>query len=347
MSRTSEKVKDDAWIPKATCHECGEIGHIHPQCPLLQDGDDSKADSPSKSKSKEKKPAEKKSKKTTFAQTETTETDNEDESGNQFASYGFANLRLNFSSLAMLNLRNMILLDNQSMVDLFCNSKLVSHVWETDDTMTVHSNGGALTTNTKAHIKNYGDVWFHSDAITNILSLKNVKSKFQVTYDSEGEGTFIVHKPDGVNVHFIAHANGLHYHDTNQCQLMMVSTVAQESEGFSKKQIVQAKTARDFQTSDEDDWKKLTRIIPYLRGSIELPLILRADSVPVPKWWVDGSHTTHPNMRGHSGGCVSLDKGMPINTSTKQKINTRSSTETELVAANDFMPIILWTNYFL
>ena len=99
--------------------------------------------------------------------------------------------------------------------------------------------------------------------------------------------------------------------------------------------------------SDEDDFKKLTRMIRYLRGSIELPLILRADSVPVPKWWVDGSHATHPNMRGHSGGCMSLGKGMPINTSTKQKINTRSSTETELVAADDFMPIILWTNYFL
>jgi hypothetical protein len=99
--------------------------------------------------------------------------------------------------------------------------------------------------------------------------------------------------------------------------------------------------------SDEDDWKKLTRMIRYLRGSIELSLILRADSVPVPKWWVDGSHATHPNMRGHSGGCMSLGKGMPINTSTKQKINTRSSTETELVAADDFMPIILWTNYFL
>jgi hypothetical protein len=52
-------------------------------------------------------------------------------------------------------------------------------------------------------------------------------------------------------------------------------------------------------------------------------------------------------MRGHSGGCMSLGQGMPINTSTKQKINTRSSTETELVAADDFMPIILWTNYFL
>jgi hypothetical protein len=111
-------------------------------------------------------------------------------------------------------------------------------------------------------------------------------------------------------------------------------------------------TAEAFLTTrvkgpDQDDWKKLTRMIRYLRGTIELPLILRSDSVPIPKWWVDGSHATHPNMRGHSGGCMTLGQGMPINTSTKQKINTRSSTETELVAADDFMPIILWTNYFL
>jgi len=119
MSRTSEKVKDDSWILKATCYECGKIGHIRPQCPLLQDGDDKQVDSASKSKSKEKKPTEKKSKKITFAQTETTETDNEHESGNQFASYRFTNLRLNSSSLASLDLHNMILLDNQSTVDLF------------------------------------------------------------------------------------------------------------------------------------------------------------------------------------------------------------------------------------
>jgi hypothetical protein len=55
----------------------------------------------------------------------------------------------------------------------------------------------------------------------------------------------------------------------------------------------------------------------------------------------------HPDMRGHSGGRMSLGEGMSINTSTKQKLNTHSSTETELVAADNFMPIILWTNYFL
>jgi hypothetical protein len=33
--------------------------------------------------------------------------------------------------------------------------------------------------------------------------------------------------------------------------------------------------------------------------------------------------------------------------STKQKLNTRSSTDIELVGINDMMPIILWTRYFL
>ena len=99
--------------------------------------------------------------------------------------------------------------------------------------------------------------------------------------------------------------------------------------------------------SDVDDWKKLLQMIRHLRGSVEVPLILCADSVPVPKWWVDGSHATHPNTRGDLGGCVSLGKGTPINASNKQKLNTRSSTETELVAPDNFMPIVLWTNCFL
>jgi hypothetical protein len=96
-----------------------------------------------------------------------------------------------------------------------------------------------------------------------------------------------------------------------------------------------------------DIWKKRIRMIRYLRGSVNIPLILCSDSVPIPKWWVDGSHATYPDMCGQTGGCMSLRKGMPINTSTKQKLNTRSSTETELIAANNSMPIILWTNYFL
>ena len=114
--------------------------------------------------------------------------------------------------------------------------------------MTVHGNDGTLTTNMKAHVKNYGDVWFDTNAITNFLSLKNVRSKYHVTYDSRnGEGSFIVHKPSGIDVHFVMHAGGLHYHDTKNRQLTMMSTVKGKSEGFSKRLIEQAKAAHEFQ----------------------------------------------------------------------------------------------------
>jgi hypothetical protein len=98
---------------------------------------------------------------------------------------------------------------------------------------------------------------------------------------------------------------------------------------------------------DEDGWKKLQRMIRYMRGTLDLPLILRADGTSVIKWWADGSHGVHFDMRGHTGGMASLGKGALMSTSTRQKLNTRSSTETELVGADDMMPQIMWTNYFM
>jgi hypothetical protein len=71
----------------------------------------------------------------------------------------------------------------------------------------------------------------------------------------------------------------------------------------------------------------------YLRGMRTLPLILSANGTGILKWWVDAAFTGHPNMRGHSGGDLSLGRGFPIVSSTKQKLNTRSSTESEIVGA--------------
>ena len=78
-----------------------------------------------------------------------------------------------------------------------------------------------------------------------------------------------------------------------------------------------------------------------------MPFVLTTDRSGILKWWVDTSFAVHPNMRGHSGGGLSLDKGFPIVSSTKQKLNTRSSMETEIVGADDFMPMICWTRQFL
>jgi len=98
---------------------------------------------------------------------------------------------------------------------------------------------------------------------------------------------------------------------------------------------------------DLQDWSKMSHLMKYLRGTKDMPLILSADGSGILKWWVDGSFAVHPDMRGHTGGGLSMGRGFPIVTSTRQKLNTRSSTESELVAVDDCMPSILWTRYFM
>jgi hypothetical protein len=53
------------------------------------------------------------------------------------------------------------------------------------------------------------------------------------------------------------------------------------------------------------------------------------------------------DMKGQTGAMVSFGKGMPISFSRKQKLNTRSSTESEVVGVDDAMPTVTWTRYFL
>jgi hypothetical protein len=98
---------------------------------------------------------------------------------------------------------------------------------------------------------------------------------------------------------------------------------------------------------DEDDWRKLGHLVYYLQRSIELPLILGAKNTGVLHWYVDASFATHHDMRGHTGGALTMGRGCPTVQSTKAKCNTRSSTISELVAVDEMMAQILWTRLFM
>ena len=100
------------------------------------------------------------------------------------------------------------------------------------------------------------------------------------------------------------------------------------------------------QKPDEDDWKKLLRMLKYLKATMDLELTLRDDGNG-PYWWIDSSHGVHPDMKGHTGATVSMGKGSVFSKSTKQKINATSSTEAELVGTYECMLEVLWTSYFL
>jgi hypothetical protein len=101
------------------------------------------------------------------------------------------------------------------------------------------------------------------------------------------------------------------------------------------------------QEPDKEDCNKLVHLMRYIRGTRMMPLILISNGSGILKWWVDASFAVHPNMRGHSGGELSLGQGFPIVSSTKQKLNTHSSTETKIVGPDDFMQAICWTRYFM
>ena len=52
-------------------------------------------------------------------------------------------------------------------------------------------------------------------------------------------------------------------------------------------------------------------------------------------------------MKGHTSGLVSLGRGTIHNKLSKQKINTKSSTESEVVDASDFIPWTIWLKRIL
>ena len=78
-----------------------------------------------------------------------------------------------------------------------------------------------------------------------------------------------------------------------------------------------------------------------------MPLILHADNVNLIKWWVDAAYATHDDMWGHTGATMSLGHSSVLSMSKKQKLNMKSSTESELIGADNVFPQMLWTKYVL
>jgi len=97
----------------------------------------------------------------------------------------------------------------------------------------------------------------------------------------------------------------------------------------------------------QDDWCKLVRLLKYLNGTKADKLTLSADDLHVVKWYVDASFAVHPDFKSHTGGMMMFGSGAVQSISRKQKLNTRSSMEAELVAADDAAMLIMWTQLFM
>ena len=63
-------------------------------------------------------------------------------------------------------------------------------------------------------------------------------------------------------------------------------------------------------------------------------------------WSIDASFASHMDMKSHTSYCLTLGIGSPITGSSTQKINTRSSTELELVGVDNGIGFVEWTSLY-
>ena len=85
----------------------------------------------------------------------------------------------------------------------------------------------------------------------------------------------------------------------------------------------------------------------FLKGTVDDVLTLEADDTNTLTWYIDAALAVHADMKSHTGAVFTMGKGAITSGSNKQKANSRSSTESEIIAVDDKIAKVLWTKRFL
>lgn len=88
-------------------------------------------------------------------------------------------------------------------------------------------------------------------------------------------------------------------------------------------------------------------MLSYLKGTVKDVRTIGATGLGCLTTWVDAAYAVHNNMRSHTGGVMSMGRGLVHGRSSKQKLNTKSSIEAELVGVSEYLPYNIWLVIFL
>ena len=99
--------------------------------------------------------------------------------------------------------------------------------------------------------------------------------------------------------------------------------------------------------SNVNDWKILKRGLTYVKTKIKDKIIIGAKTLSDLYTWIDAAYAVHNNMRGHTWGAISMGYGIIIGKASKQKINVKTSTESELVGMGKYVPYNIWFMMFI
>jgi len=97
----------------------------------------------------------------------------------------------------------------------------------------------------------------------------------------------------------------------------------------------------------KEDQSKLLRVLKYLRDTKEMGHVLDGRDGIELQVFADASHAVHTDAKGQSGAVERLGKAAIYFSSTKQKVISRSSFESELNSLHEIIPHVMGTRRFL
>jgi len=95
------------------------------------------------------------------------------------------------------------------------------------------------------------------------------------------------------------------------------------------------------------DWKKMRRMLQYIQTTMNMPFIFAADALNRFHTFIDVAYAVNADRKSQTGGLVTFGRGAVHAQSTKQKLNSKSSTEGEIVGCSDYMTMPIWFRHFL
>jgi hypothetical protein len=205
------------WNDKE-CYKCHNKGHTATHCPKKPSDDDDRSTASTASSVKKDLKKDLKSIKKVFTTVNTQlvqlkegNSDISDSEGEEVSHFQveqalqFTQLDKKFEpriaklfkqagSSIKLDLKEVILLDSQSTMDLLFNAALVIKISKSRSNMRLKSNDSTVVATRKATMEGYNKtVWFSTRAITNIIALRNFIDQYRVTDDSD-DLMFVVHR---------------------------------------------------------------------------------------------------------------------------------------------------------
>jgi hypothetical protein len=160
-------------------------------------------------------------------------------------------------------LKDVILLDTGSTLKAtFMNPDLVTtKIKVTRTPVSMTTNAGTKKIKVKATIPGFGSTWYDPNQIANIYGFSHMANRHQITYDSDKEDALLVHSHSGI-IKFERTMDGIYvYRPTNifkdkvaslkrqtllTAMTNLISTVKENSNGYTQRQFESAKRARQL-----------------------------------------------------------------------------------------------------